>query len=91
VQTVRTCEFNPIFAKKLKHVELQACNLLGTPEVAKSFLRGPQLFQTMPNTFQLCPTYFFRGIKNFAEGINTSGPALVTGLLSFQMKILEIS
>jgi len=39
----------------------QTRNHLGTPGVAKSFLRGDQIFQTMSNSFQLCPTDFCRG------------------------------
>ena len=35
-------------------------NQLGTPGVAKSFLRRAQIFQTMSNSFQLCPTDFSR-------------------------------
>jgi len=48
----------------------QARNQLGTPGVAKSFLRGPQIFQTISTSFQLCPTYFSRGggAKRFAWG-----------------------
>jgi len=39
----------------------QARNQLGTPGVAKSFLRGSQSFQTMSNSFQLHATNFSRG------------------------------
>jgi len=38
-------------------------NQLGTPGGAKSFLRGAQNFQTMSNSFKLCPTQFSRGDK----------------------------
>ena len=46
----------------------QARNQLGTPGLAKSFLRGAQIFQTMSNSFQLCPKCFSRVQKRFAGG-----------------------
>ena len=46
----------------------------------KSFLRGAQIFQTMSNSFQLCPTHFSWGTKTFA---GVFGP-LVTGLAVWQ-------
>jgi len=46
----------------------QTRNQLGTPGVAKSFLRGAQLFKNMSNSFQLCPTDFSRGGTNFCIG-----------------------
>ena len=54
------------------HAECAAChtqarNQLGTPGVAKSFLRGAHIFQTMSNSFQLCPTDFSRGGKKFCR------------------------
>jgi len=39
------------------------CNQLGSPGVAKSFLRGTKFFKTMLNGFQLSPIHFFRGSK----------------------------
>jgi len=36
----------------------QARTQLGTPRGAKSFLRGAQIFNTMSNTFELCPKHF---------------------------------
>jgi len=36
----------------------QARNQLGTPGVAKSFLRRAQIFLTMSNSFQLCSAHF---------------------------------
>ena len=39
----------------------QAGNQLGTPRVAKSFMRGAQIFYTMSNRFELCPKHFSRG------------------------------
>jgi len=63
-------------ALRVDHV--QARNQLGTPGVAKSFLRGAQLFKTMSNNFQLCPTHFSWGGEQFCRG----GEApLVTGLI----------
>jgi len=41
----------------------QAHNQLGTPGVAKSFLRGARIFETLSNIFKLCPTHFCRGVK----------------------------
>ena len=44
----------------------QARNQLGTPGGAKSFLRGAQIFWTMPNTFKRCKTHFsWGGMKIF--------------------------
>ena len=34
---------------------MQARSQLGTPRGAKSFLRGPQIFYTMSNIFEICP------------------------------------
>ena len=57
----------------------QARNQLGTPEGAKSFLRGAQNFWTMSNSCKRCPTHFSRGGANFSrEGFALP---LVTGLL----------
>jgi len=39
----------------------QARKQLGIPGGAKSFLRGAQIFLTMSNSFELCPTHFSRG------------------------------
>ena len=52
----------------------QACNQLGTPGGAKTFLRWAHIFWTMSNSFKQCPTRFPNGAKkNFAS-------PLVTGL-----------
>jgi len=48
----------------------QARNQLGTPGVAKSFLRRAQIFQTMSNSFQLCQTDFSR----WGEKVCRCGP-----------------
>jgi len=59
----------------------QAHNQLETPGVAKSFLRGAQIFQTMSNDFQLCPTDFSRGGEKFFRGSFSSpgyGPIRTT-------------
>jgi len=57
----------------------QARNQFGTPGVAKSFLRGAQIFQTMSNIFQLCPAYFTGGRKGCRRASPPWAP-LVTGL-----------
>jgi len=49
-------------------VDTQARNQLGTPRVAKSFLRGTKIFQTMSSSLRLCPTYFSSGDKRFCRG-----------------------
>ena len=41
---------------------------LGTPGGVKSFARGAKIFWTMSNSFNLCPTHFSRGEKNFLGG-----------------------
>ena len=56
----------------------QAGNQLGKPGVAKSFLRGAKIFQTMSSSFQLCPTDFSWGEKSFAGGDPSCAP-LVPG------------
>jgi len=44
-------------------------NQLGTPGVAKSFLRGAEIFLTLSNIFKLCPIDFSRvGEKIFRRG-----------------------
>jgi len=55
---LRTPLTSRLFVKKANPSDsfAQARNQLGTPGVAKSFLRGAQIFQTMSNSFQLCPT-----------------------------------
>jgi len=35
---------------------------------AKSFLRVTQIFQTMSNTFKLCPAYFSKVGEKFSRG-----------------------
>jgi len=67
----------------------QARNQLETPGVAKSFLRGAQIFQTMSNSFQLCPTDFSRGGEEFCRG--RSPPPLVTGLPTTTIKSVFLS
>jgi len=57
----------------------QARNQLGAPRVAKSFLRRDEIFQTMSNSFQLCPTDFSRAAKRFV-GEASPPSTLVTGL-----------
>jgi len=47
----------------------QAHNQLGTPGRAKRFLRGAQIFWTMSNNFELCPTHFSRGREKFCRGL----------------------
>ena len=47
----------------------QACNQLGTPWGAKSFLRGAQVFWTMSNSFKRGPTHFSRGANIFLGGL----------------------
>ena len=53
---------------KISFTPAQARNELETPGMAKSFLRGAQVFVTMSSSFQLCPTDFSRGDENFAGG-----------------------
>jgi len=48
----------------------QARNQFGTPGVAKSFLRGAKIFQTMSKSLQLCPTYFSRWGEKFCRGLS---------------------
>jgi len=59
------CYFeNTIINNALWHVFLcrgQARNKLGTPEGAKKFVRGAQIFWTMSNSFKLYATHFSRG------------------------------
>jgi len=57
--------------------ENQARNQLETPGMAKSFLRGAQIFQTMSNSFQLRPADLSRGGR---KGLQGASPPLVTGL-----------
>ena len=55
----------------------QARIQLGTLGVVKRCLRGAQIFQTMSNSFQLYPTYFFEGGRKVLQEVS---PTLVTGL-----------
>ena len=66
----------------------QARNQLGTPGVAKSFLRGAQIFQTMSNSFQLCPTDFSRGRKCLQRRLRPLSP-VVTGLCPIVSKYVQ--
>jgi len=50
----------------------QARNQLGTPGREKSFLRGGYIFETMSNSFKICPKHFSRGAENFLGGLLTS-------------------
>ena len=61
-------------------VDTQARNQLGTPRVAKSFLRGAHIFQIMSNNFQLCPTDFsLQGGENvWGGGFDPLSPWLRT-------------
>jgi len=67
---------NPVSPMQLhKNQRTQARNQLGIPGGAKSFLRGAQIFLTLPNSFKLCPTHFPGG--EFCRG---ASPPLVMGL-----------
>ena len=66
----------------------QARKQLGTPGVAKSFLRGPQIFQTVSTGFQLCPTDFSMGGKKVCRGGFAPYP-LVTGLCTIVLKYVQ--
>jgi len=56
----------------------QAGYQLGTPGGAKSFLSGAQMFQTLSNSFKLCPTHFSKGRRKFC-----SAPWLLAWLQTF--------
>jgi len=58
------------------HSQDQACNQHGTPEGAKSFLRGSQIFK-------LCPTHFSKGVEKFCRGCFAP---LVMGLVKIYIK-----
>ena len=58
----------------------QARNQLGTLGGAQSFLRGTQIFETMPNSFKICPTHFSRGGEKFSRRGFAPLRPLVTGL-----------
>jgi len=47
---------------------MQARNQLTTPGVAKSFLRGVQVFSNMSNSLQLCLTDFFQRRQKIFQG-----------------------
>jgi len=53
--------YQDCFNSSSQYCYTQARNQLGTPGWAKSFLRGVQIFWTMSNTFEVCPTHFSRG------------------------------
>ena len=56
---------NPVSPMQLhKNQRTQARNQLGIPGGAKSFLRGAQIFLTLPNSFKLCPTHFPGGPRH---------------------------
>jgi len=46
----------------------QVRNRLGTPGVSKSFLKGAQIFQSVSNSFKLCPKRFFQGWQKVLQG-----------------------
>ena len=48
--------------------KVQARNQLGHQGGAKSFLRVAQIFESMSNTFKLCPTYFYRWCEKILGG-----------------------
>ena len=61
----------------------QGRNQLGTPGVAKSFLRGPN-FLTMSNSFDLCSTHFSRREKKFVGGRSPPGYGPDSGASRFK-------
>jgi len=65
----------------MKHVSAsQACNQLGTPGGAKSFVSGAQIFWTVSDSLKLCSTHFSKGAKIFRGGLLLPWTSLVTGL-----------
>ena len=51
----------------IKHTHIQMRNQLGTPGGAKSFLRVAQIFWTMSNIFERCPTHIPRDGEKFSR------------------------
>ena len=60
----------------------QALNQLGTPGVAKSFLRGPQIFQTMSIGFS-------RGGEKVCRGGFAPLSPVITGLCPIVLKYVQ--
>ena len=58
----------------------QARDQLGTPGGEKSFPRGVQIFGSTSNIFELGPTHFSMGAKNFIGGLRPPCSPLVTDL-----------
>jgi len=66
----------------------QARNQLRTPEVAKSFLKGAHIFQTMSNSFQLYPKDFSLGGRKGLQGrLRTLSPGY--GSVSNSLKYVQ--
>ena len=80
-----------LFVKKVNPSDgfAQVLNQLGTPEVAKSVLRGAEILQTMSNSFQLYPTDFSRGSEKVCRGGFVPLPPLVTGLCPIVLKYVQ--